>query len=45
MTFGRTLRPAKASECGSLSALALRSKAYWGYDPLFLLPALGKTAA
>ena len=36
MTSGRTLRLAKPSECGSLSALALRSKAYWGYDPVFL---------
>ncbi|GAB4365047.1 MAG: GNAT family N-acetyltransferase [Kiloniellaceae bacterium] len=36
MTSGRLLRLATASECGSLSALALRSKAYWGYDPVFL---------
>lgn len=36
MTTGRTLRLAKSSECGSLTALALRSKAYWGYDPQFL---------
>ncbi len=36
MTAGRVLRLAKAKECGSLSALALRSKAYWGYDPVFL---------
>ncbi|MGF1630592.1 MAG: GNAT family N-acetyltransferase [Kiloniellaceae bacterium] len=36
MSSGRTLRLAKAAECGSLSALALRSKAYWGYDPVFL---------
>ena len=33
---GRYLRLAKAEECGSLSALALRSKAYWGYDPHFI---------
>ena len=33
---GRHLRLAKVQECGSLSALALRSKAYWGYDPLFI---------
>jgi len=38
MTSGRLLRLATASECGSLSALALRSKAYWGYDPVFLQP-------
>jgi GNAT superfamily N-acetyltransferase len=36
MTSGRYLRPAKAEEGGSLSALALRSKAYWGYDPAFI---------
>lgn len=33
---GRYLRLARAEECGSLSALALRSKAYWGYDPVFI---------
>lgn len=36
MTTVRTLRLAKSSECGSLTALALRSKGYWGYDPRFL---------
>lgn len=36
MTFGRILRLAETAECGSLTALALRSKAYWGYDPIFL---------
>lgn len=36
MSSGRILRLAKSSECGNLSALALRSKAYWGYDPLFI---------
>ena len=36
MTAGHVLRLAKSSECGTLSALALRSKAYWGYDPAFL---------
>jgi GNAT superfamily N-acetyltransferase len=36
MTSGRTLRLARTAECGSLTALALRSKAYWGYDPVFL---------
>lgn len=30
------LRVARAEEAGSLSALALRSKAYWGYDAAFL---------
>ena len=33
---GRFLRPAAVRECGSLTALALRSKAYWGYDPSFI---------
>ena len=33
---GRYLRLARSEECGSLSALALRSKAYWGYDPVFI---------
>ncbi len=33
---GRFLRPAEAHECGVLTALALRSKAYWGYEPAFL---------
>ncbi len=33
---GRYLRPAEASECGALTALALRSKAYWGYDAAFI---------
>jgi GNAT superfamily N-acetyltransferase len=42
MTTGRTLRLAKSSECGSLSALALRSKAYWGYDPTFLQACRGE---
>lgn len=36
MTSGRYLRQARAEECGALSALALRSKAYWGYDPVFV---------
>jgi GNAT superfamily N-acetyltransferase len=35
-TSGRTLRLATSAEGGSLTALALRSKAYWGYDPIFL---------
>jgi GNAT superfamily N-acetyltransferase len=33
---GRHLRLARVGESGSLSALALRSKAFWGYDPVFL---------
>ncbi len=33
---GRFLRPAAVRECGALTALALRSKAYWGYDPNFI---------
>ena len=33
---GRYLPPARAEECGALSALALRAKAYWGYDPVFI---------
>jgi GNAT superfamily N-acetyltransferase len=30
------IRPAKTSEVDALSELALRSKAYWGYDEQFL---------
>src|SRR5262245_23364091 len=30
------LRAARAEECESLSALCLRSKALWGYDPAFI---------
>ena len=30
------MRPARADEAGSLSSLALRSKAQWGYDAKFL---------
>lgn len=30
------LRPAHAAEAAKLSDLAMRSKAYWGYDPAFL---------
>ena len=30
------IRPAQAGEAGSLSALAMRSKAHWGYDQAFL---------
>lgn len=31
-----TARPARPGEAGALSALALRSKAHWGYDREFL---------
>jgi GNAT superfamily N-acetyltransferase len=30
------IRPGRAEECEALSALALRSKAHWGYDEAFL---------
>ena len=30
------IRPATGAEAGEISALALRSKAYWGYDEAFL---------
>ena len=30
------IRPASAGEAAALSALALRSKAHWGYDAAFL---------
>lgn len=33
---GWLLRAARPEECATLSALALRSKAYWGYDPRFI---------
>lgn len=33
---GWTIRPARADEAASLSALALRSKAHWGYDAAFM---------
>ncbi|WP_235787078.1 GNAT family N-acetyltransferase [Streptomyces mutabilis] len=39
MTGGRMdvlIRPARATEAGVLSDLALRSKAHWGYDAEFL---------
>jgi len=32
----RQLRLARPEDCATLSALALRSKAYWGYDPAFV---------
>jgi GNAT superfamily N-acetyltransferase len=31
-----TLRPARPEEAAAISALALRSKAHWGYDEAFL---------
>jgi GNAT superfamily N-acetyltransferase len=31
-----TIRRARAEEAASLSALAMRAKAHWGYDPQFL---------
>ena len=31
-----TVRPARADEAPTISALALRSKGHWGYDPAFL---------
>ena len=36
MTASRVLRLARAEECTGLSALALRSKAHWGYDDAFV---------
>jgi GNAT superfamily N-acetyltransferase len=33
---GPVLRPAHPDEAGSLTALALRSKAHWGYDEAFM---------
>jgi len=36
MTSGRHLRLARTEECATLSDLVLRSKAYWGYDPVFV---------
>ncbi|WP_344049663.1 GNAT family N-acetyltransferase [Streptomyces thermoalcalitolerans] len=30
------IRPARAAEAGTLTDLALRSKAYWGYDAQFM---------
>ncbi len=30
------IRPARATEAGTLTELALRSKAYWGYDAQFM---------
>ena len=30
------IRPARPEEAGAISALALRSKGHWGYDPAFL---------
>lgn len=36
MKSGILVRPAAAEEAGGLGDLALRSKAYWGYDDAFL---------
>lgn len=36
MTRDCRLRPARPDEAGRLSALALRSKAHWGYDEAFM---------
>lgn len=36
MTRPVTIRRARPEECEALSALALRSKAYWGYDAAFM---------
>lgn len=36
MTTGLLIRPARVDEAGALSALALRSKAHWGYAPDFI---------
>ncbi|WP_051485352.1 GNAT family N-acetyltransferase [Nocardioides sp. J54] len=35
-TPGTTVRRARADDAGAVSALALRSKAHWGYPPEFL---------
>jgi SAM-dependent methyltransferase/GNAT superfamily N-acetyltransferase len=32
----RTIRPARVEECDALTALAMRSKAHWGYDDAFM---------
>ncbi|WP_299539745.1 GNAT family N-acetyltransferase [uncultured Streptomyces sp.] len=34
--MGVSIRAARPSEAGTLSGLALRSKAYWGYDEAFM---------
>jgi GNAT superfamily N-acetyltransferase len=31
-----TVRPARTDEADAISALAMRAKAHWGYDPAFL---------
>lgn len=36
MTVPVQIRPARTGEAAALSALALRSKAHWGYDAAFL---------
>ncbi len=32
----KTIRPAQKADCAALTALALRSKAYWGYSAEFI---------
>jgi len=36
MNTATTLRPARETEADALSALAMRSKAHWGYDAAFM---------
>ena len=36
LTHPVLIRPARAEECESLSELARRSKAVWGYDAAFM---------
>ena len=36
MTTDGQIRPARAGEADALTALALRSKAHWGYDAAFM---------
>jgi N-acetylglutamate synthase-like GNAT family acetyltransferase len=36
MAGGETIREARADEAGSLSELAFRAKAYWGYSDAFM---------
>jgi GNAT superfamily N-acetyltransferase len=34
--MSETIRPARAGEAATLTELAMRSKAHWGYDPAFM---------
>jgi GNAT superfamily N-acetyltransferase len=36
MELGAMIRPARVDEAEQLTALAIRSKAYWGYDAAFM---------